>query len=69
MDEYEEWTGINDTPSENENDDEFTAQSSLDNVVIFSDRHSKPISSEKDYVSKAQMKAFMVWWILYTCLL
>jgi len=29
----------------------------------------KPISSEKDYVSKAQMKAFMVSWILYTCLL
>jgi len=27
--------------------------------VIFSDRHMKPTSSRKDYVSKAQMKAFM----------
>ena len=52
-----------------ENDDGFTAQSRLDNVVIFSDKYLKPIPSEKDYVSKAQMKAFMVWWILYTCLL
>jgi hypothetical protein len=43
-----------------ENDDGFTAQSRLDNVVIFSDRYVKPVSIEKDYVSKAKMKAFMV---------
>jgi len=68
-DEYEEWTGIGGTALEgrdnlsdndvDENDDGFTAQSCNDNVVIFSDGHLKSIASQKDYVSKAQMKAFM----------
>ncbi|KAF8812362.1 hypothetical protein BYT27DRAFT_7087419 [Phlegmacium glaucopus] len=71
-DEYEEWTGIDDIShgecdnlaedsdiDVGENDDDFTAQSCQDNVVIFSDGHSKSIANQKDYVSKAQMKAFM----------
>lgn len=44
-----------------ENDDGFTAQSCKDNVVIFSDSHLKSTASQKDYISKAQMKAFMVY--------